>query len=58
VDRRFNRSHYDAERVMESFAGSLQTRVDPDGVMDDLMDVVSEAMQPSSVGVWVRDRPQ
>jgi hypothetical protein len=58
VDRRFNRSHYDAERVMDSFAGSLQTRVDPDGVMDDLMDVVSEAMQPSSVGVWVRDRPQ
>jgi hypothetical protein len=58
VDRRFNRSHYDAERVMESFAGSLQTRVDPDGVMDDLMDVVGEAMQPSSVGVWVRDRPQ
>jgi hypothetical protein len=57
VDRRFNRSHYDAERVMESFAGSLQTRVDPDGVMDDLMDVVGEAMQPSSVGVWVRDRP-
>jgi hypothetical protein len=43
---------------MDSFAGSLQTRVDPDGVMDDLMDVVSEAMQPSSVGVWVRDRPQ
>jgi hypothetical protein len=58
VDRRFNRSHYDAERVMDSFAGSLQTRVDPDGVMDDLMGVVSEAMQPSSVGVWVRDRPQ
>jgi hypothetical protein len=58
VDRRFNRSHYDAERVMESFAGSLQTRVDPDGVMDDLVDVVSEAMQPESVGAWVRDRPQ
>jgi hypothetical protein len=58
VDRRFNRSHYDAERVMDSFAGSLQTRVDPDGVMDDLMGVVSEAMQPSSVGVWVRDPPQ
>jgi hypothetical protein len=58
VDRRFNRSHYDVERVMESFAGSLQTRVDPEGVMDDLVNVVSEAMQPSSVGAWVRDRPQ
>jgi peptidoglycan/LPS O-acetylase OafA/YrhL len=57
VDRRFNRSHYDAARVLESFAGSLQARVDPDGVMYDLVEVVREAMQPASVGAWVRDRP-
>jgi hypothetical protein len=57
VDRRFNRSRYDAARVLESFAGSLQARVDPDGVMYDLVEVVREAMQPASVGAWVRDRP-
>jgi hypothetical protein len=54
VDRRFNRSRYDAEKVMEGFAGSLQDRVDPDGVVDGWVAVVEETMQPSSVGVWVR----
>jgi hypothetical protein len=55
VDRRFNRSRYDAERVMEEFAGSLQDRVDPDGVVEGWLGVVAETMQPSSVGVWVRE---
>ena len=55
VDRRFNRSRYDTERVMEEFTGSLQDRVDPDGVVDGWVGVVTETMQPSSVGVWVRN---
>jgi hypothetical protein len=54
VDRRFNRSRYDAEQVMSEFVGSLRGRVDPDGVMDGWVGVVAETMQPSSVGVWVR----
>ena len=55
VDRRFNRSHYDAERVMENFAGSLQERVDSRSVVDGWVGVVAETMQPSLVGVWVRE---
>jgi hypothetical protein len=55
VDRRFNRSRYDAERVMDDFAGSLRNRVDAEGVVAGWTGVVSETMQPSSVGVWVRD---
>jgi hypothetical protein len=54
VDRRFNRSRYDAERVMSEFGLSLRDRVDPDGVVDGWVGVVSETMQPESVGVWVR----
>jgi hypothetical protein len=54
VDRRFNRSRYDAERVMSEFVGSLRDRVDPDGVVDGWVGVVAETMQPTSVGVWVR----
>ena len=54
VDRRFNRSHYNAQRVMDEFSGSLRDRVDPDGVVDGWVDVVSETMQPATVGVWVR----
>src|SRR3546814_8053771 len=33
VDRRFNRARYDAQRVMERFAGSLQGGLDPDAVV-------------------------
>jgi hypothetical protein len=54
VDRRFNRSRYDAERVMSEFVGSLRDRTDPDGVVEGWVGVVSETMQPTSVGVWVR----
>ena len=54
VDRRFNRSRYDAERVIAGFVGALRERVDPEGVVDGWVGVVSETMQPTSVGVWVR----
>lgn len=54
VDRRFNRSTYDAERVMDGFAGSLRERVEPDGVVEGLLDVVSDTMQPVALGLWVR----
>ena len=56
VDRRFNRSRYDVERVIAGFAGTLRERVDPEGVVDGWVGVVSETMQPAAVGVWVRER--
>ncbi|MEX0795722.1 MAG: hypothetical protein WD274_03415 [Acidimicrobiia bacterium] len=55
VDRRFNRSRYDAALVVESLAGLLRERVDPEGVVDDWRELVEETMQPTAVGVWVRE---
>ncbi len=55
VDRRFNRSRYDAESVVEHFAGSLRGPADSNGVVDSLVTVVARTMQPTSVGIWVRD---
>lgn len=54
VDRRFNRSRFDAERVMENFAGTLREDVDGDQVVDGWASVVSSTMQPRAMGVWVR----
>lgn len=54
VERRFNRSRFDTERIMEDFAASLHARVDPDDVVAGLSDVVAEAMQPVALNVWVR----
>jgi hypothetical protein len=55
VDRRFNRSRYDARQVMDRFAGSLQGQVESEGLVDGWVSVVSETMEPASVAVWVRE---
>ena len=55
VDHRFNRTRYDAERVMAGFTGSLRDEVDPDMVVGGWVDVVSETMRPVSAGVWLSD---
>ena len=55
VDRRFNRSRYDAQKVMDEFSGSLRDRVDPDEVVEGWVRAVSETMQPTTVAVWVRE---
>jgi hypothetical protein len=54
VDRRFNRSKYDAERVIEHFAGTLRDEVDPNTVVSGWVGVASETMRPVSAGVWIR----
>jgi len=54
VDHRFNRTRYDAERVMSGFTGSLRDEVDPDAVLDGWVEVVSKTMHPAAAGVWVR----
>ena len=55
VDRRFNRSRYDAQKVMDRFAGSLRDQVDSHEVVDGWVGVVAQTMQPESVSVWVRE---
>lgn len=54
VDRRFNRRRYDAQRVVEEFAGRLREAVELDAVTEDLTSVIAATMEPTSAGVWVR----
>jgi hypothetical protein len=54
VDRRFNRSRYDTQRVMDEFTESLRERVDGQDVVGGWVAVVSETMKPSFLGVWLR----
>jgi hypothetical protein len=55
VDSRFNRARYDAERIVAGFTRTLRDEVDLDAVRDDLLRVVDGAVQPSAVGLWLRD---
>lgn len=48
VDRHFNRTRYDAKRVMEGFADSLRERVDPERVVDGWTNTVARCSPPRS----------
>ena len=54
VDRRFNRSRYDAARTIESFASRLGNDLDLEDLRRDLRSTAVEVMQPESAAVWLR----
>jgi hypothetical protein len=56
VDRRFNRSSYDFEQITDRFAARLRDQVDADRLADDWAAVVTRTLQPTALGVWVRQR--
>lgn len=53
VDRRFNRSHYDASMLVERFGVRVRHELEPDDVTADLRDVVIALAQPAHLSVWV-----
>lgn len=54
VDRFFNRSHYDAERVVNAFASELRNETDADRIVLGWTRVAAQTMEPNAVGVWTR----
>jgi hypothetical protein len=54
VDRRFNRSRYDAARTVEAFRTSLRSQVDLDTVRAHLLSVTRQTMQPTRAALWLR----
>jgi hypothetical protein len=54
VDRRFNRSQQDHERLIIEFAERLREEVDLASLSDDITDVVETTLHPTRVHVWIR----
>ena len=55
VDRRFNRSRYDAERTVAAFGARLRDEVALTDVDAAIRGVVAETVAPKAVGLWVRE---
>jgi hypothetical protein len=53
VDRRFNRTRYDADAAVAAFAARLKDAVDLDSVGSDLASTVRQALEPAHVSVWI-----
>lgn len=54
IDRRFNRSRYDAERVVAEFSARLRDEVELDVLRTDLLRVVERTVAPSGATLWLR----
>ncbi len=54
VDRRFDRSRYDAVRIVNGFGTRLRDRLDLDDVTAELATTARTALLPASVSVWIR----
>jgi hypothetical protein len=54
IDRRFYRRKYDAVRILAAFSATLRNEVDLHQLREQLVAVVQETMQPTSVSLWLR----
>lgn len=54
VDRRFNRSMYEARLIEERFAAELQNAHSRHELGDAWLETVDEALQPETIGLWLK----
>jgi hypothetical protein len=58
VDKRFNRSAYEADRIAERFAGRLRGSLTVEELGDVWAKTVQTSLQPQAVGLWLRHRTE
>jgi hypothetical protein len=54
VDRRFDRRRYDAAQTIAGFSARLRQQVGLDALSVELLGVVEQTVQPTSVSLWLR----
>jgi hypothetical protein len=54
VDRRFNRTRYNAEATVAAFTARLRDAVEIDAIRADLLEAVNRAVQPAHASVWIK----
>jgi hypothetical protein len=58
IDRRFDRSHYDAAKTVTAFSAALRSEVNLQQLNEQLLGVVEETMRPTHASLWLRTSAQ
>jgi hypothetical protein len=56
VDRRFNRSAYEAENISESFSSRLRESLTTTQIINEWQETVNQSLQPEASGIWIKER--
>ncbi len=54
IDRRFYRGKYDAQKVLAGFGVTIRDAVDLNRLNEELLGVIEQTMQPSSMSLWMK----
>ena len=55
VERRFNRSRYDAQEAVAAFTERLRDEVDLDTLQGSLLSIVEATLEPTTASLWLRE---
>lgn len=56
IDRHFFRRHYNAEKVLQSFAFTVRSDLDPEQVKTHLAAIIGETLEPEHLSIWILER--
>lgn len=54
IDRRFNRSRYDARDTVDDFSTQVERQIDTDTLVSGLLETVDHALQPTRSALWIK----
>ncbi len=58
IDRRFYRRKYDAARTIADFSEAVRNDVDLDEMVEHLLEVLDETLEPTQAALWVVERSE
>jgi N-terminal 7TM region of histidine kinase len=54
IDRRFDRSRYNAQQTIVDFSAKMREQIDLDSLTSEMTNVIRETVQPTHVSLWLR----